>query len=65
MVPPTTAAIIMSLESVFAMLGGWLILHENITEAMVLGACLMLAAMILAELKFDAPKVFRKSPQKS
>lgn len=45
---PAHAAIIMSLEAVFALLGGWLILDETITIGGISGAALMFAAMILS-----------------
>lgn len=54
---PTTAALIMSMESVFAALGGWLILHETMTFWEVTGCVLVFAAVILSQ----APEgVFRK-----
>jgi drug/metabolite transporter (DMT)-like permease len=43
---PATASIILCLESVFAMFGGWLLLHERISLRMFLGATLMLIAMV-------------------
>ncbi len=47
---PTHAAIIMSLEAVFAVIGGWLILGERLSPRNILGASLMLSGMILAQL---------------
>ena len=47
---PTPAALIMSLESVFAVLGGWLILHETMTSWETLGCCLVFCAVILSQL---------------
>lgn len=47
---PTTASLIMSLESVFAALGGWLILKETMTGFELLGCCLVFAAVILSQL---------------
>lgn len=47
---PTPAALIMSLESVFAVLGGWLILHETMTSWEMLGCCLVFCAVILSQL---------------
>lgn len=49
--PPTHAAIILSLESLFAALGGWLILSETMTSRKMLGATLMLAGVIISQLK--------------
>jgi drug/metabolite transporter (DMT)-like permease len=46
---PANAAIIMSLESVFAVLGGWLILSESIPPRGFIGCALMLAGMIISQ----------------
>lgn len=48
---PSTAAIILSMESAFAMLGGWLLLGETLNLRGWIGCALMLAGMILAQLK--------------
>lgn len=48
---PAYASIILSLEAVFAVLGGWLILHEHLTGRMLAGCFLMLTGMILVQLK--------------
>ncbi len=47
---PANAAIIMSLEAVFAVLGGWMILNESIPVRGLLGCLLMLIGMILSQL---------------
>lgn len=47
---PTPASLIMSLESVFAVLGGWLILHETMTPWETIGCCLVFCAVILSQL---------------
>lgn len=47
---PTVASLLMSLESVFALLGGWLILGERMTWWELLGCGLMLGAVILSQL---------------
>ena len=44
------AALIMSLESVFAALGGWWLLNERMTGAELLGCGLVFAAVILSQL---------------
>ena len=49
-VAPTAAALIMSLESVFAALFGWLLLHETMTGAELLGCVLVFAAVILSQM---------------
>ena len=47
---PANAAIIMSLEAVFAVLGGWMILNESIPVRGLFGCLLMLIGMILSQL---------------
>jgi drug/metabolite transporter (DMT)-like permease len=48
--PPAHAAIILSLESVFAALAGWLILGEILSLRGMIGAGLMLVGMLTAQL---------------
>ncbi|MCZ6702083.1 MAG: DMT family transporter [Ignavibacteria bacterium] len=50
---PSNAAIIMSLESVFAVLGGWLLLNESIPLRGLIGCGLMLFGMFLSQLKLN------------
>jgi drug/metabolite transporter (DMT)-like permease len=47
---PTSATLIMSLESVFAVLAGWLLLHETLSAKELLGCLLVFVAVILAQL---------------
>ena len=47
---PTSASLIMSLESVFAALGGWLILKERMTVWELLGSALVFCAVILSQI---------------
>jgi drug/metabolite transporter (DMT)-like permease len=47
---PAHAAIILSLESVFAVLAGWLILSEAMGSREIWGCALMLAGMLVAQL---------------
>jgi drug/metabolite transporter (DMT)-like permease len=47
---PAHAAIILSLESVFAALGGWAILGESLDPRGIFGCGLMLAGVLLAQL---------------
>ncbi len=54
---PTTASLIMSLESVFAALGGWLILKETMTPWEMTGCVLVFAAVILSQVPEG---IFRK-----
>lgn len=53
---PANAAIIMSLEAVFAVLGGWIILDESIPFRGLIGCGLMLAGMILSQIEFGSKK---------
>ena len=46
---PAHAAIILSFESVFAVLGGWLILSEGLSVRALIGCALMLAGILLAQ----------------
>ncbi len=52
-VEPAEAGVIMSLETVFAALGGWLILGESMTLRMLLGSGLMLLGMLLSQTRPD------------
>ncbi|MBQ2678128.1 MAG: DMT family transporter [Firmicutes bacterium] len=47
---PTVASLLMSLESVFAVLGGWLILSEVLSAKEAIGCVLMFIAIILSQL---------------
>ena len=47
---PTPASLIMSLESVFAVLFGWLLLNERLTKNEISGCILMFAAVILSQI---------------
>ena len=47
---PAAASLIMSLESVFAALGGWLVLHETMTPWELLGCGLVFAGVIVSQL---------------
>lgn len=46
---PAHAAIILSLEGVFAAVGGYLLLGETLSQRSLLGAALMLAAMLVSQ----------------
>lgn len=48
--PATAAALIMSLESVFAVLFGWLILHETLNATESAGCVLVFIAVILSQI---------------
>jgi len=47
---PSHAAILLSLESPFAALGGWLLLDETLSGRALLGCTLMLAGMLVSQL---------------
>ncbi len=47
--PPTDAAILLSLESVFAVLGAWILLRESLSAVQVLGCVIILAAVVLSQ----------------
>ena len=47
---PTVASLIMSMESVFSTLFGWLILHQVLTGREALGCVLVFAAIIFAQI---------------
>ncbi len=46
---PSHAAIIMSLESIFALIGGWLFLSEQFSLKALLGCFLMFTGMIVSQ----------------
>jgi len=48
---PAYASLILSTESVFGALGGWLILQETMTGRQILGAGLIMTAVILTQIK--------------
>ena len=49
-IEPTAASLIMSLESVFAVLGGWWLLHERMSSTELLGCGLVFAAVVISQL---------------
>ncbi len=53
---PSHAAIIMSLESVFAALGGWLVLGERLSPRETVGCLLMFLGMVLSQLQIPRRK---------
>ncbi len=53
---PTVASLLMSLESVFAVLAGALILHESMSLKELLGCIIMFAAIILVQVPFPGKK---------
>lgn len=55
--PAADAAIVLSMETVFAALFGWLILRESFTPLQLLGCGLILAAIMLAQLTPNPAKI--------
>ena len=53
---PTVVSLLLSLESVFAVLAGAVILHDRMSGKEYLGCVLMLVAVVLAQLPEKAPK---------
>lgn len=51
--PPSHAAIILSLETVFAALAGWLWLNEELSERGLIGCALMLIGMLWSQRGFE------------
>ena len=49
--PPADAALILSLESVFAVLSGWLLLDERLAALQVFGCVLIFVAVLLSQFK--------------
>jgi drug/metabolite transporter (DMT)-like permease len=49
--PPADAALILSLESVFAVISGWLLLNEKLIFIQIFGCVLIFVAVILSQFK--------------
>lgn len=62
---PTVASILMSLESVFAAIGGWLILSESLSAVELLGCALVFAAVMLAQVPQFVENSLRKRAGRS
>jgi drug/metabolite transporter (DMT)-like permease len=61
--PPADAAILLSLEAVFAALFGWLLLDERLSALQLLGCGLMFSAMLLAQVaSFMRPAAISRNP---
>lgn len=58
---PTAASLLMSLESVFAALGGWWLLDERMTSVELLGCGLVFCAVILSQLPQRKPTASRST----
>ncbi len=55
-VNPTAASLILSLESVFSVLAGWVILGEALQFREILGCVMIFGAVIFAQLPLDGRK---------
>ena len=53
---PTVASLLMSLESVFAVLSGWVYLGERLSLQEGIGCILMFAAVILSQIEWKPQK---------
>ena len=47
---PTVASLLMSLESVFAALAGWLLLHQTLSVRELIGCGIVMLAVVIAQL---------------
>lgn len=56
-IKPTIASLLMSLESVFSVLAGWLILGDMLGARELVGCAVIFVALVIAELKFGKKKV--------
>lgn len=57
LVEPSLAALVMSFETVFALVGGWLVLHEQFALKEILGCLVMFAGMLIVQINFQQRKV--------
>jgi len=53
-VDPARAGIILSLEAVFGVIGGWVLLGETLSPRGLIGCALMLGGMMLAQARAQA-----------
>lgn len=60
-VKPTVASMIMSLESVFAALAGWIILNERLSAVELIGCALVFASVILSQLTQNVEEKEKKA----
>jgi drug/metabolite transporter (DMT)-like permease len=49
--PPADAALLLSLESVFAVISGWFLLHEKLVPVQIVGCVLIFVAVLLSQFK--------------
>lgn len=62
---PTVASLLMSLESVFATLAGWLILKEVLSTKELIGCGLVFAAVLLTQLPINDLDKIKRTPRGS
>jgi len=58
-VDPTIASLLMSMESVFSVLFGWLLLSEKMSARELIGCVILFSAVIFAQLKISGKKDVR------
>jgi drug/metabolite transporter (DMT)-like permease len=54
--PPALAAVLLSLETVFAVLGGWWLLDETLTARALWGCVCMFAGMLVSQIDWRLSK---------
>lgn len=59
---PTVASLILSLESCFSVLAGWIILGQQLTGREITGCAVMFIAILLAQLPQKSISLFSSSP---
>ena len=57
---PVVASLLMCLESVFAAIAGWVLLHETLSGREIAGCCVMFAAIVVSQL-FESISMQKKS----
>jgi len=58
---PTTASLLMSMEAVFAVIAGVILLHERMSVREISGCLIMLAAIILVQIPMQGKKAGQSS----
>ena len=58
---PVIASLIMSLESVFSVLAGWVVLHQVLTFKETIGCIIVFAAVTLAQIPDKSIKFLNKN----
>lgn len=62
-VDPTLAALVMSLEGVFAVIGAWVLIQEHMTGRELAGCALMFAAIVITQLPERKPAVTEQNEE--